>query len=56
MDNYVSVLARPLLACEECHRRWLEPYERWRLYLTADEPPEAVSYCPGCAGREFDGD
>jgi hypothetical protein len=56
MANYASVLARPVLVCEECRRPWLEPPERWRLFLTDDEPPEAVPYCPSCAGREFDGD
>lgn len=56
MDSYASVLARPVLVCEECRRPWLERPERWRLYLTDDEPPEAVPYCPSCAGREFDGD
>jgi hypothetical protein len=56
MDNHASVLVRLLLVCEECRRAWLEPHERWRLYLSDDEPPEAVPYCPECAGREFDGD
>jgi hypothetical protein len=55
MDNRTSVVTHPAL-CEECRRPWLEPLERWRLYLTDDEPPEAVPYCPQCAGREFDGD
>ena len=26
----------------------------WRAYLTDDEPPQAVVYCPACASREFD--
>ncbi len=56
MDNFAGVVARLLLVCEECRRPWLEPRERWRLYLTDDEPAEAVPYCPECAGREFDGD
>lgn len=56
MDNDAIALARPLFVCEECRRTWLEPHERWRLYLTDDEPAEAVPYCPDCAGREFDGD
>jgi hypothetical protein len=30
------------------------PTERWRVYLTDDDPPEAVSYCPDCAEDEFD--
>jgi hypothetical protein len=56
MENYPSVIARQLFVCEECRRPWLEPRERWRLYLTDDDPSEAVPYCPECAGREFDGD
>ena len=56
MDDNTRVLARPLLVCEECLRPWLRPHERWRLYLTDDEPPQTVPYCPECAGREFDGD
>jgi hypothetical protein len=29
------------------------PDERWRLYLTDDDPPEQATYCPDCAWREF---
>jgi hypothetical protein len=28
--------------------------ERWRAYLTDDEPQELAFYCPDCAEREFD--
>jgi hypothetical protein len=28
--------------------------ERWRAYLTNDEPAELAFYCPACAEREFD--
>jgi hypothetical protein len=28
---------------------------RWQAWLTDDEPPELVFYCPACAGREFGG-
>ena len=48
---------RPLvreLVCMECDRAWLHPSERWRLYLTEDDPPRPVLYCPDCAEREFD--
>jgi hypothetical protein len=45
-----------VLACQECRRLWLDPHERWRMYLDADEQPHAVPYCPECAAREFDGD
>jgi hypothetical protein len=27
--------------------------ERWKVYLTDDEPPELGFYCPACAEREF---
>ena len=27
--------------------------ERWRAYLTDDEPPELAFYCPECARQEF---
>jgi hypothetical protein len=54
MDNDANVLAQQMLVCEECRCSWLDPRERWRLYLSDDEPPELVPYCPYCAGREFD--
>jgi hypothetical protein len=41
------------LRCIECHRFWQVPSERWRVYLTDDDPPKAVAYCPHCAEREF---
>jgi hypothetical protein len=41
------------LVCVECGRVWVGPVERWRLYLTEDDPPETVAYCPVCAAREF---
>jgi hypothetical protein len=44
---------RPLV-CVECSREWTEPHERWRIYVTADEPPEPVVYCAACAAYEFD--
>ena len=48
-------LAIPLvLNCQECFRRWQNPSERWRVYLTDGEPPAAVLYCPECARREFE--
>jgi hypothetical protein len=42
------------LTCIECRREWLEPNERWRIYLTADARPEPVLYCANCAAFEFD--
>jgi hypothetical protein len=39
----------------ECDALWLPAdEERWRAYLTDDEPAEIVFYCPECAEREFD--
>ncbi len=40
--------------CLECKSLWLRPRERWRLYLSCDDPPETLLYCPECAAREFD--
>jgi hypothetical protein len=40
--------------CAECDARSLPAdEERWAAYLTDDEPPEVVLYCPACAEREF---
>jgi hypothetical protein len=39
--------------CLECGRTWVEQAERWRVYLTADDPPKPLVYCPECAEREF---
>jgi hypothetical protein len=52
----ISTPTRQSRLCQECRRPWLEAQERWRLYLTDEEPAEAVLYCPACAGREFDPD
>jgi hypothetical protein len=41
------------LVCVECGRGWVGPVERWRVYVTEDDPPELVTYCPACAEREF---
>ena len=43
--------------CTECNALWLPAdEERWRAYLTDDEPPELAFYCPECAEREVGGD
>jgi hypothetical protein len=40
--------------CGECEAHWLPAdEEHWSAYLTDDEPPEVVFYCPDCAEREF---
>jgi hypothetical protein len=46
-------LAVETINCVECSVAWVDPYERWRVYLTEDELPEMVSYCHLCAEREF---
>jgi hypothetical protein len=41
-------------SCTECDARWLPAdEERWRAYLTDDEPPELAFFCPECSEREF---
>jgi hypothetical protein len=43
-----------ILQCAECHAVWLLADEdRWRAYLTDDEPAELAFYCPECAEQEF---
>ncbi len=42
------------LRCQECGRRWDDFAERWRIYVTADNPPQAITYCTVCARREFE--
>jgi hypothetical protein len=50
-DAHVLVVS---LRCIECGRRWVDRRERWRVYLTDENPPDAVTYCPECARREFE--
>jgi hypothetical protein len=46
--------ATTVLQCAECERPWLPvDAEHWSAYLTDDEPPEVVFFCPRCAEREF---
>ena len=59
LDNtdYGRVSSPPrtqLIECIECTRSWEIPTERWRLYLTDDDPPEPVAYCLECSAREFE--
>jgi hypothetical protein len=42
-----------VIECIECTRSWDVQTERWRVYLTDDEPPEPVAYCPDCAADQF---
>jgi hypothetical protein len=41
------------LHCNECRQPWNDLADRWRIYLTADDPPLAFTYCRRCARREF---
>jgi hypothetical protein len=53
--NAESVVLVP--RCTECEADWLPADgERWRAYLTDDEPPELAFYCRQCGEREFGGD
>lgn len=51
LDYHVFVLS---LRCAQCHRRWDNPTDRWRVYFTDEEPPEPLTFCPNCARREFE--
>lgn len=56
MHDPVVSIAGPL-HCQECERPWLDPRERWRIYLWQEARESAVvPYCPDCAQREFDAD
>ena len=55
MSSHLQVLLKQI-SCEECGRRWLDPSERWRVYVTDDDPAVPIPYCPHCAAREFDDD
>jgi hypothetical protein len=53
MAEPTSQQTRHTLECIECERDWTVLSERWRLYLTDDDPADAVAYCAVCAQREF---
>ena len=53
VDRATSISTTPL-RCLECGQRWIEETERWRVYLSHEEPPQTLTYCPDCARREFD--
>ena len=52
MRDDPTTLTRPLV-CQECRREWIDAHERWRLYVTPDDPAETLIYCTACADREF---
>lgn len=39
--------------CAEREASWLPADERWRAYLTEDEPTELAFYRPECGDHEF---
>jgi len=39
--------------CAECGARCRPTKERWRAYLTDDEPPELAFYCVPCSELVF---
>ena len=41
MADSTSPQTTQVLECVECCRQWQVPEERWRIYLTDDDPPEA---------------
>jgi hypothetical protein len=46
-----------ILQCAECDALWrAADDERWRAFLTDDEPAEVAFYCPTCAELAFGGD
>jgi len=53
MESQTTLLSKRQLVCVECLRRWLDPHERWRLYLDPDDAECTVPYCQSCAEREF---
>jgi hypothetical protein len=55
------VNAATSLRCAGCGREWLDPAERWRGYVAAEEereheytgPDMVAVFCPECAESEF---
>lgn len=54
MNEHVQQATLQALRCLECLREWVEPHERWRMYVTTDAEPECGLYCASCAAFEFD--
>ena len=52
-DAEPTITTNPV-RCLECGMRWIETSERWRTYLSDEDPPRPLTYCPDCARREFD--
>lgn len=55
IDRLLERLRLDRLRCVECRAPWDDPSERFRCYLTAEEPGNSVVLlCPSCAAAEFD--
>jgi len=52
-DPVERAISNTLLRCLECGQLWIEATERWRTYLSNDDPRQTLTYCPECALREF---
>ena len=44
-------IVQPSLVCVECGEMADSHAQGWKVFLTADEPPETPAYCPECAER-----
>ena len=53
MEHQPLSIGLSTLNCIECRRQWILRTERWRAYVTEDDPPEVVIYCESCADKEF---
>jgi hypothetical protein len=53
MEENAKLVASAPLTCTECRSTWLDPSERWRLYVDHREPLQTFAYCAACAEREF---
>ena len=52
-DSAEEAISTRTIRCLECGRLWVEPSERWRTYLSSEDQPRPLTYCPHCARREF---
>jgi hypothetical protein len=53
VDDQPKSVGVGTLTCMECECHWTDPRERWRVYMTEDDPPAVLLYCDACAEREF---
>jgi hypothetical protein len=44
-------VSRRLPVCVACGRTWLDPGERWRAFLLADD--QVGVFCPDCVERQL---